>query len=476
MRFAGFIGPSYTLKSVNVDCQRCVNLYPEMNELGTGKEREVAYLIGTPGLSTLATMAASVCRGMWTATNGILYAVYGAKCYKVSSAWSATELGTLNSSTGPVSMADNGTHLCMVDGTDGYVVTLATDAFAEITDVDFPGADQVTFQDGYFIFNEPDTGRFFISGLNSTAFDALDIATSEGNPDNVVAVMSDHRDLWVFNAKTTEVFFNSGNADFPFERVQGAFIEHGCAAAFSVAKMNNTVFWLGQDERGAGIVYMATGYQPQRISTHAVENAIRSYGDISTAVAYTYQEDGHFFYVLNCPNASTTWVFDSSTGMWHERVYTNAGVFERHRAQCHAYAYSTHIVGDYANGKLYSMSSSVYSDAGDEISRTRIAPHATSGLKLVRHNSFQLDMEVGVGIDGSGQGVDPQVMMKFSDDGGHVWSNEKWVACGRIGQRKQRALWRRLGMSRDRVYSVTITDPVKVILIGAEINAVPGGA
>jgi hypothetical protein len=474
VRFVGFIGPSYTLRSVNVDCQRCINLYPEINEQGTGKEGEVKSFHGTPGLSSLATIGDGPIRDTYTASNGTLYVVSGNKLYSVSSSWVGTLKGTLNTSTGPVSMADNGTHLMLVDGTYGYVLTIASSVFAQITDPDFPGADQVTYQDGYFIFNRPGTETFFISGLDDVTFDALDIQTSDAIPDVIVGLISDHRDLWVFGEQTIEVFFNSGNADFPFERVQGAFIEHGCAARFSIAKMNNTVFWLGKDDKGAGMIFEAQGYQPKRISTHAIEYAIAGYGDVSTARAWCYQENGHHFYVINFPNASTSWAYDTTTGLWHERCYNNQGLLERHRAETHAFAYSTHVVGDYETGKIYSLSSSTYTDDGAEIMRRRRAPHISSGLKNVFHQSLQLDMETGTGLDGSVQGSDPQVMLRFSDDGGHTWSNEKWVSFGRIGQRKARAIWRRLGRSRDRVYEVTISDPVKVVIIGAEIDVVSG--
>lgn len=476
MRFPGFVGPSYQLRSVNVDCQRCINFYPETNEVGRGKEAEVASLVGTPGLELLATIGTGPIRGIWTASNDQLFVVSANKLYRVSSTWSATELGTLSTSTGTVSIADNGIHVMIVDGTYGYIWTIGSSTFAQITDPDFPGADQVTFQDGYFIFNWPDTGKFMITGLNDVTVDALDFATAEGSPDKIVGLISDHRDLWLFGSKSTEVFFNSGNADFPFERTQGAFIEHGCAARHSIAKMNNTVFWLGSDDKGSGIVYMARGYQPQRISTHAVEYAIQGYGDVSDATAYAYQQDGHFFYVLNFSSANTTWVFDSSTGMWHERAYANQGQFERHRAENHAFAFSTHVVGDYVSGKIYSMSSDYYSDNGAEIIRERVAPHLTSDLNRVFFNRFQLDIESGTGIDGTGQGEDPQAMLQFSDDSGHTWSNEKWTSFGRIGQTKRRAMWRRLGAARDRVFKIRISDPVKVILIGATLELESGAS
>lgn len=476
MRFVGFIGPSYKLQSVNVDCQRCVNFYPELNEVGTGKEREVAALVSTPGLTLKLTLATSPNRGAYRATNGSLFAVAGNKLYRISSLWVATEIGTLNSSSGNVSMADNGVTLVLVDGPDGYIHTLSGSTLAEITDDDWMGATKVVFQDGYFIFLKPNSAQFYISALDGTDVDALEISEADAQPDELTSIISDHRDLWLFGQDTIEVFFNSGDSDFPFKRISGAFIEHGCAAAFSVAKMNNNVFWLGQDAQGAGIVYMARGYEPQRISTHAVELAIQGYSSIDDAIAYSYQENGHYFYVLNFPSADTTWVYDTTTSLWHERCFLNEGALQRHRANYHAYAHGTHVVFDYENGKVYEMSSDVYSDNGDEIYRMRISPHITSGLGRVFYSQFQLDVEGGVGLDGTGQGTNPQAMLQWSDDGGHTWSNEKWVSLGAIGQKKARAIWKRLGQSRDRVFKVVITDPVKVTMIGAELTTEKGAS
>lgn len=476
-RFVGFIGPSYTLRSVSVDCQRCINLYPELNEIGTGKEKEVAALVATPGLSLLVTLPGGVVRGVYTASNGRLFAVGGNKFYELSSSFVATEIGTIASSSGQVSMADNGIDLVLVDGTNGYTFTFATNASAAITDPEFLGADQVTFQDGYLIFNKPNSGEFYFTDLNATTFDALDFSTAEAFPDNLVSVVSDHRDLWLFGEQTIEVWFNSGaDPNKPFERIQGAYVEVGCAARFSVAKMSNSVFWVGKDASGSGMVFQARGYQPQRISTHAVEQAIQSYGDISGAVAWTYQQHGHYFYALNFPLANTTWVFDTTTNLWHERVYTNQGQFERHRVNSHTFAFSKHIVGDYANGNLYELTTDVYSDNGSEITRRRVTPHLSQDLVRIFYNGFELDIESGTGLDGIGQGTDPQAMLRFSDDGGRSWSNEKWVSFGKIGQTKKRALWRRLGAARDRVFEITITDPVKVTLIGAGLSTVAGGS
>lgn len=471
MRFPGFIGPGYESQSKNVDCQRTVNMFPEINALGTGKEREVASLVPTPGLTTLVTIPKVECRGLWCASNGEAYAVYQDKFYQISSSFVATELGTLNTDTGPVSMADNGTQLVIVDGTDGFVWNMSTDSFSEITDPEFYPADQVAYLDGYFIFNRSGTQQFFISGINDVTFDALDIASAEGSPDNLIGVLTTNQNIYLPSTKSIEVYYNSGDADFPFTRIQGAVIDVGVTATFSVAKIGGMIFFLGGDNSGTGIIYKLQGYQAQRISTPAIEAVIRGLtsDQRSAATAHTYQQGGHLFYCINFPGLNSTWVYDMTTEFWHERTYLDLWGEERHRAQYHMVAHGINIVGDYENGKLYKLDQDSYTDAGTSIVRTRIAPHITKELRLVRHNRFQLDMETGVGLDGTGQGTDPMATLSWSDDGGHVWSNEHQGNIGKIGQKATRLFWNRLGMSRDRVYKIKISEPVKVVLIGADL-------
>lgn len=472
MRFPGFIGPSYTLQSVNVDCQRCVNMFPEINALGTGKEREVASLVPTPGLRLLLELGTGPTRGEWTASNGQYFHVAGDKLYRISSSWVATELGSLNTDTGPVSIADNGDYVFIVDGVNGYHWRISTNTFTVVSDPFFYPADQVAFLDGYLIFNKKGTQEAFFSGLNDVTFDGLDIFEIEGSPDNLVGLMTSNQNIVLFGSQTTEVYYNSGDADQPFARLQGAVLNVGCSAPFSVGKIVGSLYWLGGDSNGSGIVYRMQGNQPQRISTPAIETVIRSLttDQIAAATAYTYQQGGHIFYCLNLPGTLSTWVYDASTEFWHERTFLNLWSLDRHRAECHTVAHGQNVVGDYENGKIYALDPDKYTDNGTSIARIRTAPHITKGLKFIRHNSFQLDMETGVGTDGTGQGVNPKCMLRWSDDGGHSWSNEYWVDIGKIGKFKTRSIWRRLGMTRDRVYEVKITDPVKVVLIGAELD------
>lgn len=479
MRFKGFIGPTYKLRTVNVDCQRCVNLYPEIDELQTANHGETGALMSTPGLTKVATLGTGPVRGVYYTSTGRLAVVSGNTVYRVESDWSHTVVGTILSSSGRVSMSDNGTQLIIVDGTNtGFIVSLVTGVMTQITAAGFRGANTVSFQDGYFMCNNPDTGQWYISGLyDGFSWDALDFATAEGQPDNLVGLISNLRQVWLFGTRTTEVWWNTGAQDFPFGRIDGAYIEFGCASAASIAKVANSVCWLGEGPNAKGVVWMAEGYQPKRISNHSVEEAIRTYGDLSATTAYSYQQDGHVFYCLNFTNANTTWVFDVVTGQWHERAYLGSdGNFERARPDCYALAYGYQVLGDYQNGNLYVYDFADYTDDGNPLPRMRRAPHISNGMNRMFFNRLQLDIEGGVGTDGSttAQGYNPRVMLRWSDDFGHSWSPYRMMEIGKIGDYRKRINFWRLGQARDRVFEVYYTDPTRFTLCGAELYATPG--
>jgi hypothetical protein len=496
------LGSSYVIRSVNAADNRMVNLYPEVIAEG-GKEP--AYLQRCPGLTRVVTVGSGPIRGLYS-LGSFLYVVSGSEFYKVSTAYVATKIGDVTG-TGPVSMADNGTQIFIACNPDSYIYNVDTLGFAQITDEDFPGAVTVGYLDGYFVFNEPNSQRVWVTALlDGTSIDPLDFASAEGSPDGLVSLIIDHREAWLFGTNSVEVWYNSGEADFPLSRIQGAYNEIGCIAPYSVAKMDNSVFWLGADARGQGIVYRANGYQGQRISTHAVEYAIQQYADLSDAVGYTYQQDGHTFYVLNFTDADTTWVYDAATGAWHERAGFFNGDFTRHRGNNHARFNGDPHVGDYQTGKIYIFSLDVYADDGAVqkwLRSWRALPTGANTLKRTTHHSLQIDCETGVGLPGYGLedynylgtesnivletesgddlileytvtvGAVPQLILRFSDDGGHMWSETRQTSMGRIGRTGTRAIFRRLGMTtrlRDRVYEISGTDPVKIAINGAELH------
>jgi len=464
------LGSAYVARSVNAADNRMVNLFPEVVPEG-GKMP--AFLQRAPGLALLVTLGTGPIRGMWQ--YGVYgYAVSGNTLYQIDSNWVGTAKGTV-AGTGPVSMADNGIQLFIAANPQGYIYNANTDVFQQITDPDFPGAGTVGYIDGYFTFNEPNSQKIWVTSLlDGTSVDPLEFASAEGNPDDVVAVFVDHREVWVYGTNSAEVWYNAGTLDFPLARIQGAFNELGCAAPYSIAKMDNQIYWLGKDARGQGMVFRAAGYIGQRVSTHAIEWQMQEYADLEDAVGYTYQQDGHSFYVLNFPSANTTWVFDVATGAWHERASFSNGQLNRHRGNSQMFFNVTNVVGDYENGKIYAFDLNVYADDGQPqkwLRSWRALPTGANNLTRTIQHAMQLDCETGVGLN-LGQGADPQVMLRFSDDAGHTWSNEHWKSMGALGQFNKRTIWRRLGATmkiRDRVYEISGTDPVRIYIMGAEL-------
>lgn len=473
------LGQSYVTRSVNEATNRMVNLFPEIVPDG-GKEP--AFLMRAPGLRRLATIGNGPIRGMWS-LGGYLFVISGTELYKVTTAYVSTLLGTVGGS-GLVSLADNGIQLFIATNLGAsYIYDSSTNVLQQINDVDFPGAKVVGYLDGYFVFVEPNSQRVWVTSLlDGTSVDALDFASAEGSPDNLVSMVVDHREVWLFGTNSVEVWYDAGLSDFPLQRVQGAFNEIGCMATYSVAKLDNAIFWLGSDARGNGIVYRANGYTGQRISTHAIEYAIQNYGDISNAIAYTYQQEGHSFYVLTFPSANKTWVYDVATQAWHERASWANDDFIRHRSNCQVNFNNEIIVGDFENGKIYAFDMDVYDDDGAVqkwLRSWRALPTGQNNLNRSVHHTLQLDCESGVGLNGNVQGTDPQVNLRWSDDGGHTWGNYHTKSMGGIGEYYTRVIWFRLGMTqklRDRVYEVSGTDPVKIAIMGAELDIKPTNA
>lgn len=469
----GIVGPAYTLNDRSCAVQRSVNLFPQVVEVPNEPNRLM--LRGTPGLAVISTISSGQpVRGIIEIGNGYLLAVCGTGVYRVDSAGSVSSVGTIATSQNVVSMANNGQEVMIVDGSGGYYYTISTNTLTQITDSDFPGGHVVKFVDGYFVVSDPSTQNIYISGIyDPTTWSALDFGAAEGQPDNVVSLEILNSQIWAFGERTVEPFYNSGSADFPFARVQGALIEKGCGAIHSVAKCDNSVFWLS-DQR---VIYRSQGYQAMRVSTHAIEEAVARYAVVSDAIAMQYEQEGHAFYVLTFPTEGVTWVYDAATQMWHERGELNDtedGTYEfsRWRANCLAYFSDSIWAGDFENGKLYQLDLDTYTDNGGSIVRMRRSPHVRIGsMNRLFHKSLKLTLETGVnGVTPTIPASDPQIMLRWSNDGGYTWGNELWRSLGATGQYGKRIEWLRLGMARSRVYEIRISDAARVSILDDDLE------
>lgn len=456
-----FIGGAYEGRSSNSSPQVCYNLY---KETGNGYDT----LVGVYGASAFNSSYSGEVRG-GIAYNSKAYFVIGNTLYEFNSAGTGTSMGTLSTSNGRVSMAHNGTRsgsnqqIMILDGTTGYIYDNTTSSLSSITDADMVASSLSRFIDGYFVFPQDDSDRFWITNLyDGTTVDSTDFFTAEGDPDKIVSILVDQRQVFVFGEDTLELWYNSGDADQTFQRFQGGHIQVGCAAAHTPARFDNSVVWLSRNERGHGQVVRFEGGQPIVISSPEVNYQISQYSTISDAFAYAYQDEGHEFYVLTFPTENETWVFDGKEKEWHRRGHTIGDEnVNRERYNCHVFAFGKHLFGDYANGKIYELDHSLFTLDGDRILKERKSP-AIGEQKRQRLAELELKMEVGIGSVANDN--DSLVWMSWSKDGGHTFTNEISRDVGNLGDYNKRIVWRRLGQARDWVFRMRTWTPNKLVI------------
>ena len=471
------VGPTYSTRSIMGDGERTINLFPETVESGLGKNKVILY--GTPGLTGAITLGSGVSPvlGLYASSDGQLWAVSGGTLYSINAAGSPSSRGTVGgNSSSIINLSDNtNTLLVSVDGIL-YNCTLTGSDSASLATVPFTALSHLCFSDGYSIGFEPATNKGWISALyDSTSWDPLDFTTSDSESGNIKALIADHREIWIQKDLSTEVWGNTGNADFPYQRISGAFIEKGIASPRTLLKLDNCIYFVGRDKDGEGMVWMTQGYTPQRISNFAIEYMLQQSKDLSKVIAFSYALEGHTFYCIYDPSLTTTLCYDVASNMWHERARWNTAtaLYEPHRAVSHAYAYGKHWIGDRLTGTVYQLSMDVYKDDTEYIRRLRRTPHIYADYDWVYYKEFLMDIESGMGL-ATGQGSDPKIMVRYSDDGGKSFKNERMISMGKQGEYTRRVHLHKLGRARDRVFEVVITDPIPVRLVEGYIDADQG--
>lgn len=460
-----FLGQAYASDSLPLAAQTRINLFFEAAPQGSAYD---GMLYGAPGRVLFCTLGDGPIRGMAYAGSK-RWAVSGETLYSIDASGTGTSVTTI-AGTGRCMLVANDTQLVVMHESGWTVITLATDAVS--TPANAPLTAQGTYQDSYIVFPNANGTYGWTAIGNATSIGALDFASAEAQPDPIVAVLSDHRELWLFGRDTVEIAQTSGNADLVFTRT--AIMEQGCIARYSPAKADNTVIWLGGNHHGKGRVYKADGYTPVGVSDAALDTWLDAIDDLSDAFAFTYKQGGHTFYVLTVPGHGS-WAYDLSGGGWSQLAYRNpmTGDLEQIRDNAYCFDGSRHLVGDYENGNIYELRLDAYTDNGDPIYRERAWSVIQAGGKFIRHSRGELFGEMGVGL-ASGQGEDPVALLSWSRDGCRTWSNDRELHLGRIGQYKNRAYTWRVGLGRETVYRLRMTDPVKVRWYGFEIEATTG--
>ncbi len=476
------IGGSFPSRSPIAGTAQSINLYPEINP--DGSLVPFTYY-QRPGLTTLVQGPNAPVRGLWRSSDGQGWCVIGQNLYYISPGFAIVNIGALTAGLStPVSMVDNGAYLVVVDSSNnGWSVKLSDHSgFGAIAG--FPGAVDVDFLDGFILYASPSSTQWGSTLFNSLTFDPTYVAKKIGWPDSVQALLVNKRQILIFGSLKSEVWYNAGNPTFRFAELPGAYIEHGLAAIYSHAFNDISVFWLGQDMQGQGIVFRHRGYDVTRISNHALEYAMSKMSTISDAIGLCFQYSGHSFFMLNFPTANQTWVFDDSIGepklAWHQETYLDpVNGLGRHRANCVANIYGKLVFGDYINGTLSALDATAFADNSNPILYTQIFPHlaevpASNGQsqpldgRRIKFNSFTADFESGTtGTDATNP---PKLTLSWSDDRGRTFGTPINQSAGAQGQYLTQPIWRNLGIARDRIFRMDYTISGPAALNGAWID------
>lgn len=433
------------------------------------------------------------CRGLYTTSTGRVFTCFESGIYEILADGTWSRKATINLGTTKVSFADDGRSLVFVDGTNGYTLNLETNVvqtidFSENSITFMSKPTQVVYSNYRIVVINDDTtdgnnNKLFWSNiLDANTWESLDYATAETNADPIIAITTRQDEIITFGPRSFEVRQKDANPDLPYTLVGGSASQIGCGARYSVATIGDNVFWLGASTSGQNMIYTLQGYNPVRISNHAIEHWLTQYsGSTSDAIGFCYQQEGHIFYVITFIKANRSYCYDVLTQTWTERSTrdTNLNISNYWNVMYSVAAFNKVLVGGLNTARIMTLELDRYTEwDGTPIVRLHQGPVIAEDYKKVIHHEFQIDMETGVGTQlgepynsgmQTGYGSDPKIMMQHSDDGGHTWSSERWTSLGKVGQYRSRVRWLRLGQSRERVYRVVISDPVKIRMIGARV-------
>lgn len=450
------VGPSYHLTEVKAACQSAINCYPQKLDGDTWMMASI------PGEVDIADLTYEI-RGSRN-VQGRWFVVAGPTLYEVTATGATTVRGTLGSSSGFVGMCDNKSQLAIVDGGSLYIFTIGSSTLTAVASAGWRGSDDVQEMDGYFIFVDPETDQFYISAIDDgTNLDALDFSSADSGPDNIITHRVMHRQLWLFGDLTTEIWIDSGEAAFPFVRYNSYTLDVGCVGKRAAINAADTLFWIGKTPRGSGIVYMASGNQPQRVSTIAVEQALKGSSNLAGATMWTYQIEGHEFIGINAPGLETTWVYDAAIQQWHERGEWDAGWFPIRSQLVTAFA-GDHYAGT-SYGKLVRLDSSLNSLSGRVLVRERTWPHLVQP-SMEPISFYGLELSVLTGVSGTGS-----ITLEISNDGGETFGPKLLRSLGAVGRWMQRTRWLGLGSAVNRVFRIRCSDDAPFSIYSAVVDA-----
>lgn len=486
--WAGFIGPAYTARSQNLDAEALINAFVET--IGSSGNAKRAMLLGTPGLKFLLNVAELGCRGCWQ-QDGLTLAVVGQKLYQIDVPnMLATELGTIVNDGKPVSFASNGqggNQVVVCGGGFLYVLTLPTLVLSAAIALPLTNAPvMVEFWDGYFHLLEADTIRVWFSALeDGTSWSALDFYARSQVSDNLVGIKRLRDKMWLYGSLTTEVFYDTGDTDNPFQPYPGSIMQEGLMTPWALGIQGEYLVWLSQDSEGSRRIVRASDFAPERISTPAIDYALAQYQTVDDAEILVYEQEGHPFATFSCPTGRASWSYDARESAvrqeptWHQRCAWDASLNQFNVWEARGVCQTNGVImaGDRATGDLYTLDLDTYADYHGAINRVRQAPYISDDNQWIFIDQIELGVQAGVGLLPTTQGDDPQVMLEITRDSNHTWDPPTFAYLGGLSDFDAETKWFQLGRVRsDRLgVRISMTDPVKMAWgPGLYLRATPG--
>ena len=463
------VGGAYRHSNLAFNSQTCINMFPEKAEINANSE---SILRRCPGKSVYNSGIGNI-RGVYVTSTNRFFVVRGEKLVEILTSTTQVERGTIYINNSIVAITDNGLQLAVADGSRIWVLNLTTNAFAEAVDpnevapINTPNL--VTI-DQYLFGFDPDNatiGQFSHSVLSDyNTWLAIDTYNAEGNPDKLVAMIANKSELWLFGEESYEVFYDAGGDNSSpgsptWARINGSTGNIGCVSRGTVATMLNSVYWLGNTVEGGNMIYRSEGYDYSIISTKSISARINKIARKDDAVAYTTQVEGHFFYNITFPTGNKTFVYDATEGEWHEKQFRNSvGYSSRDKVLFSTSWADKVLVTNYDSGNVYELSEDIYTDAGETIVVERTFPFMSNKEELISNFALELKVAVGDALS-TGQGSDPMLQLRWSDDGGRTWSNWRDKKIGKRGEYSTRVIFRQLGRFRNRTFNVRFSEPIK---------------
>lgn len=449
---------SYRLRSPPASSARLLNCYAAENPPDA---KTPARLVRAPGIPLWATVGVGPIWAIFKALN-YLWVISANTLYRVDANGNAAAIGKIGGvfDAQNLDIDANSQSIVVVNAPNAYYFDGTT--FGQITDPDFTvrGAIDVEFIDDFLLFRQPDSDTFFGADLGSpNSFDPLNFASAEGSPDKLVGLKTDHRQVILPGETTMEIWEDIGGSGFPFQRAANGFLEIGCANGRTMAKCDNSVFWVANDYT----VRRLDGLTPVVISQDAVTQFL-STATLSQAIAWSYSQDGHIFYVLSVPEG--TWVYDAVTKEWAERGTYG---YNRWTFGTHAQCFGKELVGDFTSNGIGYLDPMNYThfNATHRMEWTYQPVYAKAERAF--HDRLEVVLQTGVGLS-QGQGSNPKIMLEVSDDGGISWAPCPSRSLGLLGKTQQRVFWTNLGSAYQRVYRMSVSDPVPITVADTQLT------